>query len=241
MSSGKRKRVPDPSVRQPEPPRRQPQQGRSRALVAAILEAAARVFERRGFEHATTNEIAAVAGVGIGSLYQYFPSKEALLTALHEQHVDEVRTLLDDAFEAASSDTWEGALRRLVRAVLEAHAARPELQRLLHVQYRALEFDAPTSRAKQQLHERTRRWLAQHGVVLGIEDLDLAAHVILRQVEALVHAAVLDPIPGWTPELMEPAIVAAVQGYLERSRATPGAAPTGRARTTPGVAPSDGK
>jgi AcrR family transcriptional regulator len=69
--------------------RRTPSQARSRALVERIVEAAARVFDERGYAAATTNHVAEGAGVSIGSLYQYFASKDELLVALAERHVDE--------------------------------------------------------------------------------------------------------------------------------------------------------
>lgn len=70
--------------------RREPRQERSRATVEAILEAAVRVLVREGYEGATTSRIAEVSGYGVGSLYDYFPNKEALL-ALAERHLDEAR------------------------------------------------------------------------------------------------------------------------------------------------------
>ena len=63
-------------------PRKLPRQDRSRATVDAILEAAARVLVKEGFERTTTNRVAEAAGVSVGSLYQYFPNKEAILFRL---------------------------------------------------------------------------------------------------------------------------------------------------------------
>jgi len=65
-----------------------PQQDRSKVTVDAILTATARILTQEGYDRATTNRIAELAGVSIGSLYQYFPSKEALVTSLAEQHVN---------------------------------------------------------------------------------------------------------------------------------------------------------
>jgi AcrR family transcriptional regulator len=63
-------------------PRKSASQERSRLTVEALLEATARVLMKDGYDRASTNKIAAVAGVSIGSLYQYFPSKEALVAAV---------------------------------------------------------------------------------------------------------------------------------------------------------------
>ena len=91
--------------RKPLNPRKQPSQGRSRFTIRQIVEAAARVFEERGYAGATTNRIAERAGVSIGSLYQYFPNKESILVVLLEQHTQEVA----DAVEAISAPRRRGA------------------------------------------------------------------------------------------------------------------------------------
>lgn len=195
--------------------RKQPTQARSRGVVEAILEAAARIFDDRGYELTTTNEVAAVAGVSVGSLYQYFQSKDALITALHERHIEHMLELSNAAFDRAESATLQNALRALVTAALNAHAQRPRLQRLLHIEQRPLEHSAAASRAKQRLLERTRTLLYQHRATLAIEEPNVVAHVLLQQAEALVHAAVLDPIPEATPAAMEQAIAAALWSYLQ--------------------------
>ena len=63
-------------------PRKTASQKRSRFTVEALLDATARILMKEGFDRASTNEIAATAGVSVGSLYQYFPSKEALVAVL---------------------------------------------------------------------------------------------------------------------------------------------------------------
>ena len=72
----------------PADARRKPSQQRSRVTVTAILDAAAQVFEARGFEAGTTNHVAERAGVSIGSLYEYFPNKDAMVVALVERDTD---------------------------------------------------------------------------------------------------------------------------------------------------------
>ena len=71
-------------------PRRLPRQQRSQALFDAILEATAQVLVEHGYAGANTNLIAERAGVSVGSLYQYFPNKDALVAALHERHAENV-------------------------------------------------------------------------------------------------------------------------------------------------------
>lgn len=77
--------------------RRKPKQARSQQRVDHLLDTAAAVFVEAGYEGATTNAIAARAGVSIGSLYQFFPNKEAILDALAERYIAETHALLDEA------------------------------------------------------------------------------------------------------------------------------------------------
>src|SRR5438067_13272754 len=74
--------------------RRQPKQARSQQRVDHLLNVAAQVFEEVGYATATTNAIAARSGVSIGSLYQFFPNKEAILDALVERYLDELQQVV---------------------------------------------------------------------------------------------------------------------------------------------------
>src|SRR5882757_8447655 len=81
------------STRIPKSPatmRKEPRQARSRATVEAIVQAGAHVLGDRGWSGFTTNEVASVAGASIGSLYQYFPNKLALIAAIRRKHFDDV-------------------------------------------------------------------------------------------------------------------------------------------------------
>src|ERR1044072_3117584 len=71
-------------------PRKEASQERSRPTVEALVDATARILVREGFDKASTNRIAEVAGVSVGSLYQYFPGKEALVAAVIERHQQEI-------------------------------------------------------------------------------------------------------------------------------------------------------
>ena len=108
-------------------PRKRPRQRRSKATVEAILEATARVLVEEGIDRASTNRIAEIAGVSIGSLYQYFPSKDALVMALLERHCERMLGLLLRASVDLADAPLEDAVRTYVRAVIDAHALEPKL------------------------------------------------------------------------------------------------------------------
>lgn len=155
-------------------PRRTPRQARSKVTVDALLEAAARVFKREGFA-ATTNRIAREAGVGIGSLYEYFPDKHALLLALAERHVElaerEIRAVI------ARDDSTRALLAGLQRAIVTSQrfpsqalelvaqkSARGALLRARAGALRAEVLQALAARARH-LPEPGERALAVFGVI----------------------------------------------------------------------------
>src|SRR5215813_1537503 len=94
-------------------PRKHASQERSRATVAALIEATARILVREGFENASTNRIAEEAGVSIGSLYQYYPSKEALVAAVIDRDNHRRMQVVRDAMAEVAALPVEEAVRRL--------------------------------------------------------------------------------------------------------------------------------
>jgi len=111
--------------------RRQPKQQRSRQTVEAVLEAVPRVLRRHGAEAITTNRVAEAAGVSIGSLYQYFPEKQAIFMALHERHVDAVRHVIEGTLTHSTSASLEEFTRELVEQLASLHSADAELHELV--------------------------------------------------------------------------------------------------------------
>jgi AcrR family transcriptional regulator len=109
--------------------RKAPQQARSRATIEAVLDAAARILGERGWMGLTTNAAAEVAGVSIGSLYQYFPNKLALVEAVRQRHFDEVLAVLRAA--ADNKVTRERRIEALVDGMIAVHSRYPAAHRVL--------------------------------------------------------------------------------------------------------------
>lgn len=215
--------------RLPLHPRKRPTQARSHATVDAIVGAAARVLVRGGYEGFTTNAVAARAGVSVGSLYQYFPNKEALLAELTARHV----AALEQSFEAVVARIAEAPLAELVAALIEAnvavHLVEPELHRVLSAEIPALgPLDARAAYARR-VSERVRALLERRRAETTVEDLDLATYVIVRAVEAAVHEAVVERPRDLASGAVAREVTRLILGYL-----TVGAQPTTRAATRSG-------
>lgn len=114
----------------PTTPRKSATQKRSQAMVETLLDATARVLTREGYDRASTNRIAATAGVSVGSLYQYFPNKEALVAALVARHNRQMLELLRDALKEVASFDLATAIGELVRAAVDAHLVDSALHRI---------------------------------------------------------------------------------------------------------------
>jgi AcrR family transcriptional regulator len=111
-------------------PRRKPRQVRAELTRERILTAAAHVFAEHGYAAGTTNRIAERARISIGSLYQYFPNKDAILAEILVQHID--RGTWTDADELdLSPGTLEATVRALVRDAVDDHRDDPRLLRVM--------------------------------------------------------------------------------------------------------------
>jgi AcrR family transcriptional regulator len=152
-------------------PIKTPSQSRSMLTVEAILEGAAQILERQGLEGYTTNEIAERAGVSIGSLYQYFPSKDAVTIALIER---ESATLVDEVKAALLIPDFRQALCAMIETAVRHQLQRPKLSRLLDFEESRLSSFMPISSNTVAVHSAIVDFLSRNPD-LNIESLDLAA------------------------------------------------------------------
>ncbi len=177
--------MPDSPYKSRSTPRKAPRQARSLATVSAIVEAAARILEERGHEGFSTNAVAERAGVSVGSLYQYFPRKDALIGALIQR---QAVSLIGDAEKAAEQPTGQAALSALIAPCVHHQLERPALARLLDYEEARLPLDPETERIKQRFFELTRATLRRPDLPRQ-PDTDLAAHDVVAIVKGMIDAA----------------------------------------------------
>jgi len=199
--------------RDPKGKRRRPRQTRARQTVEAILDAVMKVIKHDGIGAVTTNLIAEVAGVSIGSVYQYFPDKRAIFTALHQRHVEQIERLVVSKLVEHAASPLDVLVRAMVEAMVDAHAIDPELHELLmtEVPHRA----EGTRDFAARLHGAFRLAIAAHARELkACRDLDLTVFMVTQMVDALSHGAVLRRPPGVTLNAAKEEAVRAVSAYL---------------------------
>jgi AcrR family transcriptional regulator len=157
-----------------------------------LLDATARVLTKEGYDRASTNRIAAAAGVSVGSLYQYFPNKEALVATLVARHNREMLQLLRDAVEKVASLDLATAMRELVQATVDAHLVDPALHRIFAEQVPRMGQLARIEALQRETFLLVRDYLQEHREEISIRDLDMATSICVTTVEALIHEYVID-------------------------------------------------
>ncbi len=197
--------------RAPPQPRKTPVQARSGATVGVILEAAARILETEGFEGYTTNAIAARAGVSIGSLYQYFPNKDAVTAALVLADAEAFLARCKAAAAAARDRSPDALIEALIGAVVAHQLDRPALARLIDIEEARLAGDPRAEEIDQELFALVLGLWAEAGIKLPFDPVTSTADVF-----ALVRGIV--NMAGLRGETGHAALTArvqhAVRGYL---------------------------
>ncbi len=188
--------------------KKQPVQARSKATVEALLEAAAQILEAEGLVAVNTNRIAERAGVGIGSLYHYFPSKEVILASLLRRERAEFRARLEDVVNSSASQDLQQVTRRLLQVAVAHQLDRPRLARALEYVELALPVEAETD----ALNAEISRLVCSVFERLCVDHPALVARDVVALARGMVDAA------GLAGETEHAALVErlerAVSGYL---------------------------
>jgi AcrR family transcriptional regulator len=193
-----------------------PRQARSKSTVEAILEASQRVFGESGLE-GTTTRIAHVAGVSIGSLYQYFPGKESIFGALVARAVDEDLERIEAAVASTRGMPAEVCLRAMIEAALYVPRTRPGFFSFLMTHLPLLGQTKEARRLESELVRIVRDVIDAHPE-LGIAQPDLIAVASVGALRGLVdHVARVRPDDLPTDAVLE-TCVRLVMGYLRESR-----------------------
>ncbi|MET0282890.1 MAG: TetR/AcrR family transcriptional regulator [Polyangiales bacterium] len=157
-------------------------------MVDAILTAARLLVVKHGLENLTTNAVARLAGVSIGSLYQYFPSKRAIVAELRNQHQRMGEQIFRAELVMLIDKPVPVATRRFVEKLIEVHRKEPELHRALEMEGRSGGYGEWERQAVQLI----RLYYERHRAELTVDDLDLASFLVSATSEAVTHAAVME-------------------------------------------------
>jgi len=172
----------------PITPRKVPRQKRAQETVDVILEGAAHVLRTVGYDALTTNKVATAAGVSVGSLYQYFPSKDALVMALMLRVAEKQH----GAFLATHGRVLDAPIPDVVEAVvetlLESHASDPKLSEVLMNQVpRVGDLGEVMAYNEEKLLTPLHAYLVSRRADLVVDDLRAAAFVLTHSIPPLLQ------------------------------------------------------
>ncbi len=184
----------------------------------AILEAAIHIFDKYGYAAGTTSRIASRAGVSIGSLYQYFPNKDSILTALAEQHLAEGLALSVQLLATlrTTAQALEPVLHDVVGHMITLHENNPGLHRLLYEEgLLPAQLRQTAKQAEQFLIEEVARCLSLRPDVAVVADRQMQAYFVVHAIEHFTHRLVIDQAPAEFLERGKNELVSMLQRYLQ--------------------------
>ncbi len=196
-------------------PRRAPQQERSKDTVDTIFEAMLDVVAKHDLRDPTVQHIADRAGVSVGSVYQYFPSKGALVSALLRYHLKERMAKLDASLQAARGLTGLDAATLLVEGLLTDMDGRSKLE-LAMVRYFARAGDiAALTEMDEHMTSSVRGFLEQLGGSIRPVKLDLAAFIISNALRSAVLLSIVQSPERLADPAFKAELIHLLMGYLQ--------------------------
>lgn len=190
-------------------PRKRPRQARSVATFEAILEAAARILESLGFAGFNTNAVAELAGVSIGSLYQYFLSKDALIVELIRRERAELSKRIVEAIQEHEATDLKEKLKLVIQAAVQHQFNRPQLARTLEFASEIIGKDIEESEHQYELETI----MSDLFIRSGISHASITAQDVIALSKGMINAA---GIAGESDlNHLQQRVGKAVFGYLE--------------------------
>lgn len=181
--------------RPPADLRRTPQQDRSRAMVERIIRAGQTVLLRDGYEKASTNRVAGEAGISPGSLYQYFPDKEAILAAVVERYSAELSARLTAVLADRLEEPGPALVRSTLDGLLDALQENVEFLRLVVEQLPRAQHGRRVADLEQRIGDLVAAYLAINKPRTGVAEPATSAWIVVRLVEHLTVQYVLEAPP----------------------------------------------
>jgi AcrR family transcriptional regulator len=203
-------------AKHPLRPRKQPRQARASATVEIILQAAARILATESLAGFNTNRVAEVAGVSVGSLYQYFPNKSAMVAALIQRDQTRLGDAIEECLATLTTATLGESLAALVDIAIEHQFGNAVYAAALDHEERRLPLNAVLSASQSRIIAAVQELLKRHKNVIPKGLPTQAAQDCLTITKALVESAPYETIPDL--RLLKRRVLRALNGYLQLSR-----------------------
>lgn len=196
--------------------RKKPLQSRSATTVEAIFEATIQVLLREGIHRLTTTRVAERAGVSVGTMYQYFPHKQALLYALNERYLDRVAERVEAACLEQHGATTEAMVEALVTTYWQAKTERSEATRALYKSAVELDNEALIDAFAKRMDAATLAML-ESAPDADYADIDLVNVTLLSVIFGTVRNVFERNLTASKQSAIRQELMTMCLSYLERS------------------------
>jgi AcrR family transcriptional regulator len=194
--------------------KRAPKQPRAKQTVQRIITATGELVLELGLDGLTTNKVADRANINIASLYQYFPNKQALLSALLQSHLNDVTRALNDMLEQLGEASIEESTRLWASLGIQYFRQSGGIMTEL-LKSQAMLSTLPEGREfERRLMEAMHRFLARQRERLQVADLDRAIYVSFTACSAIISKHLLEPVPYYQDEEIVEEVVILMRGYF---------------------------
>jgi AcrR family transcriptional regulator len=198
-------------------PRKEPNQERAKETVETIVAATAHILEKEGFENISTNKIAEKAGVSIGSLYQYFPTKDAIFNFMMERYVKSQTALIDGILENRdTSMDLRSTIGLIISAILETKRKQAKFNKLFVQKLMSFTAYEALNRQDQHLIDLFKRHLEPHRKEIRTENLELQLYFVIQAVKMLPTALLFQDRFSFKEKAVDEELTELVYSYIVR-------------------------
>jgi AcrR family transcriptional regulator len=199
-------------------PRKEPNQERAKETVETIVAATAHILEKDGFENISTNKIAEKAGVSIGSLYQYFPTKDAIFNFMMERYVKSQTSLIDGLLENRdTSMELRSTIGLIISAILETKRKQAKFNKLFVQKLMSFTAYEALNRQDEHLIALFKRHLEPHRREIRTDNLELQLYFVIQAVKMLPTALLFQDRFNFRDKAVDEELTELVYSYLRKN------------------------
>lgn len=198
-------------------PRKEPTQGRAKETVETIVTATAHILDKEGFEKISTNRIAEKAGISVGSLYQYFPTKDAIFAFMMDRYVQSQTDIIDKilAEEGPSRDLKE-TIRIIVMAIMEGKRKQSKFNRMFAQKLLSFSNFESLNRQDDHLIALFKEHLKPFEKEIRKENIDLTLYFVIQSVKCLPISLLFQTRFDFKDQRVDQELVELIYRYMKK-------------------------
>jgi AcrR family transcriptional regulator len=184
-------------------PRKQPKQKRAQERVDSILDCSINIIESEGIEKLNTNYIAEKSGISVGSIYQYFPNKESIVSNLIERHYEERIKILNERIFTLRKQSVEMVVEGIIRTLFESHKKHPNLEQIFQQKKRSLGGYIREQELDQRLIKLLEKYMKRTDAHFDVKNFRLALNILGTTFKAVCLDSMYDDRFGSEEEVIQ--------------------------------------